>query len=159
VKLRRRRFLGYAIVAAAAVVVLLLVLIALGYLVIPTSPSSPVRITATEYTILEGTNSSGGYWFGPDSLSYPGFNGYPGNFTPGSTFGVPIALYNYDSQNHTVYSVAVNPPFKFVGSNPPLPCVVPAGEDSANFEFTVSVPNSPGASLVLSVTINTVSPA
>jgi hypothetical protein len=157
-KFQRRRILGYAVVAAAAVVALLLVLIALGYLVIPTSPSVPVRITETQYTILEGTNASGKYWFGPDTLSYSGFNGYPGNFTAGSTFGVPIVLINYDSQPHTVYSVSVNSPFKFLSSDPPVPCVVPAGADDAGFEFTVSVPNSPGSSFVLSVTINAVSP-
>lgn len=157
-KRRRSKFLTYAVAAAAGVVVLLLILIAVGYLVLPTKSAATVNITSTHYTILEGTNASGGFWFGPNTLSFADFNGYPTNLTAGSTFGIPFVLWNHDSANHTIYTVTVNAPFTFVSSNPLLPRPIQAGADNANFVFSVKVPNSPGASLALNVTINALIP-
>jgi len=157
-KLRRSRLLEFAVVGATAVVVVLLVLIGIGYLVLPASTVAPVTVSGTRYSILEGTNASGHFWFGPNNLSYPGLNGYPLSVAPGSSFGVPIVLWNHDFVNHTVYSVFVDSPFVYHGSHPAVPIVVPAGEDSANFVFTISAPSDPGASLVLSITINTLNP-
>lgn len=155
----RRRFLGALVLAAAVVVALLLVLISLGYLVLPSASPAPVNIVRTHYTILEGTSASGQYWFGldgnfSDQLTYPDFDGYPANLTPGGTFGVPIVLWNNDTVNHTIYSVGVNAPFVLVRSDPALPIVVPTGVDDASFVFTVRVPNQPGASLGLDLTID-----
>jgi hypothetical protein len=158
-KLRRRRLVSLGVVAATAVVVVLVALIGLGYLVLPQSASAPITISETQWTILEGTNASGGYWFGPNTLSYPGLNGYPLSVAPGSTFGVPIVLWNHDNANHTVYSVLVGLPFTYVRSDPPVPIVVPAGEDSASFEFWVTAPSEPGASLMVTITINALNPS
>lgn len=155
----RRRLLGSLVLAAAVLVALLLVLISLGYLVLPSASPASVNIVRTHYSILEGTSASGQYWFGldgnfSDQLTYPDFDGYPANLPPGGTFGVPIVLWNNDSVNHTIYSVSVNAPFELVRSDPALPIVVPTGVDDASFVFTVRVPNQPGASLGLSVTID-----
>lgn len=147
-----------AIAVAALVVVVLLMLIGLGYIVLPQQTTPPITVTQTRYTILEGTNASGGFWFGPDQLVYPGLNGYPTTVPPGGSFGVPIVLWNHDSANHTVYSVSVASPFTYDGSDPALPIVVPAGEDNANFEFTLTAPSQSGVSLTVNITINALSP-
>lgn len=153
-KFRTPRPLTLAIVAAIGVVVLLVGLIGVGVLVLPSSASPTITISETRYTILEGTNASGGNWFGPDQLSYPGLNGYPTSVPAGSSFGVPIVLWNHDSANHTVYSVSVAPPFTYVRSDPALPISVPAGEDNANFEFTLLAPTGSGGSIAVAITIN-----
>lgn len=163
-RLFRRRLIGYLVIAASALVVILLVLIALGYLVLPSQQPADVNVTQTNYTILEGKAASGKNWFGvilsnanvsfDDQLTFPNFNGYPGHLTPGATFGVDILLWNNDTVDHTVYSVSVNAPFSYVRSDPTLPNLVPANDDNAAYAFTVRAPNQPGASLVLNVTIN-----
>lgn len=153
-KLRRPKLVELGIIAAATLVVVLLGLIGAGYLILPQTTPSPITIVGTQYTILEERNSSGGFWFGPDTLSYPGVNGYPTSVPPGSSFGVPIVLWNHDNASHTIYSVSVQPPFRFGGSDPPVPIPVPAGEDDANFVFTIYAPSDAGASLNLSITIN-----
>jgi len=157
-KLRRRRLLSLAILAATVAVVMLVALIGLGYLRLPQPTTAPISITGTQYTILEGRNSSGGYWFGPSTLDYPGVNGYPTSVSPGATFGLPIVLWNHDSLNHTVYSVLVGSPFTLVRIVPSIPIVVPAGYDDANFEFWVTAPSDPGASFVVTITINALTP-
>ena len=165
----RRRLVGYLVIAAAALVAVLLVLIGLGILVLPSSSPAPVSVTETNYTVLEGKTAYGSYWFGiiesgfnasfTDRLSFPGFNGYPGNLAPGGSFGVDVLLWNNDSTAHTVYSVSVAPPFIYLTSDPTLPIPVPAGADNAAFTFTVRAPNTPGASYALNLTINALNPA
>lgn len=149
--------MSIALIVAAGAVVLLLVLIGLGYLVLPQNPTAPVTITQTRYTILEGKNASGGYWFGPSSLVYPGLNGYPTTVVPGAKFGVPIVMWNYDTANHTVYSISVASPFVYDKSDPGVPILILAGADNANFEFTLTAPNQPGTSAVVNITINALS--
>lgn len=165
----RRRLIGYLVIAAAALVAALLVLITLGYLVLPSAAPAPVRISQTNYTLLEGKDASGAFWFGvieansnvsfTDQLTFPDFNGYPARLAPGGTFGVDLVLWNNDTQNHTVYSVTVNAPFRYLGCDPALPIVVPAGADDAAFVFSVRTPDQPGASLALNLTINALTPS
>lgn len=168
-KFTRRGLIGYLVIVASALVVVLLVLIALGYLVLPSKTPASVNIVQTNYTILEGKGATGVYWFGvigssganvsfDDQLTFPNFNGYPANLSPGSSFGVDVLLWNNDTLNHTVYSVSVNSPFALLGSKPTLPVNVPSRDDNAAFVFTVQTPNQPGASLVLNITINALNP-
>ena len=167
-RLLRRRLIGYLVIAAAALVVVLLLLIALGYLVLPTPSPVPVKVVQTNYTILEGKGASRKYWFGviltnsnvsfSDQPSFPQINGYPGYLTPGEKFGADLVLWNNDTENHTVYSASVNPPFGFFDGDPAFPNVVPAGDDPAGYAFTVVAPNHPVASLVLNVTLNALNP-
>lgn len=182
-KHRRQRLFNIAVAVAAVIVVVLVALIGLGYLVLPHSPPSPITISDTDYTILEGTNSAGAYWFcfaSPSanytngschsgytngdctgstcSLDYPGVNGYPTTVAPGSTFYLPFVIWNIDTHNHTVSSILTGAPFVYVNAETlkgvPLPVVVPAGYDDANFEVWMTAPSDPGASLAISITIN-----
>ncbi len=167
-RLGRRKAIGYAVVAATGLVIVLIVLIGFGYLALPSKSPAPVTIAESQFTILEGKNASGGYWFGfnqanltivnADQYNYSGLNGYPTTVQPGATFGVVVVLWNHDAQNHTVYSVDVSPPFTYVNSDPAIPVSVPAGYDSAGFTFTVQAPNDAGASLTLVMTINALLP-
>jgi hypothetical protein len=179
-KVRRQRLLSLGILVATVVVVVLVALVGLGYLVLPSSTPDPITISGTHYTILEGTNSSGAYWFcfpSPGSsyatgfcekgytagtcaelacnFSYPGVNGYPTTVAPGSTFSVLLVMWNNDTVAHTVSSVVVGPPFTGVRSDPPTPIGIPAGSDDANFEFWITAPSDPGASLAITITIST----
>jgi hypothetical protein len=170
-KLRRQRLISIGILAGAVVVVLLVALIGLGYLVLPQSSPAPITIASTEYTILEGTKASGGYWFWfanssgnytdgncanfQCSVSYPGVNGYPTTIAPGSTFYLPWVLWNKDTVAHNVTSVVIGPPFSLVKTVPPVPVSVPAGYDDANFEFWLTAPSEAGASLAITITIQT----
>jgi hypothetical protein len=169
---RRQRILSLVVFAAAAVVIVLVALIGLGYLVLPKSTPAPITITATQYTILEGTkvtamgywfwfaNSSGNYTDGTCAnqactVSYPGVNGYPTTEAPGSTFYVPWVMWNQDSVAHNVTSVLVGPPFTYVRTDPAPPVAVPAGYDDADFKFFITAPSNAGASVALSITIQT----
>jgi hypothetical protein len=148
------------------VVVALLILVAVGVLVLPgTAGAAPVRVNAVEFTIEQGTNSSGFGWFGQSDFSYTGLaNGYPFTPTAGSPFNVSIYLDNYDSVSHTVYSVTAGAPFTFKGSNPALPATIPPGvagpegPEGVYLEVTFVAPSTPGANLTLFVTINTIPP-
>ena len=174
-KLRRGRLLNWLLVAASILVVVLVALISLGYLVIPGSPAAPITITSTQYTIIEGSNASGCYWFyfpgtgasctydhsywngvcsGREcNLTYPGVNGYPTTVAPGSTFSVLFPMWNRDTSAHNVTAVDVGAPFIWVRANVAIPTPIPAGYDDANFVFYITAPSSPGASLALIFTI------
>ncbi len=157
-KARPARFINLAIVVATATVILLLVLIEAGYLILPQSTPDPITITETHVTIVEGTNASGGFWFGPDNLSYPGVNGYPTTVPSGGTFAYVWGLWNRDNASHWVYSFTIAPPFTLVSVHPAVPIIVKAGTDDAIFTVTILDPSDPGAFLPLSVTINTLNP-
>ena len=155
--LRRSTFWTVAIGTAASVVVVLLVLIGIGVLVLPSSPTAPVRITEVRWTILQGTTTSGIGWFGPSQFNYT-TNGFPTNETPGGSLSLAVTLANFDTQNHTVYSVVAVSPFDVSAVHPTVPRMVPHGDDNALFQVVVTVPNQPGLSLSLQLTIDALGP-
>jgi hypothetical protein len=169
---RRQTILSLVVFAAAAVVIVLVAMIGLGYLVLPKSTPAPITITSTQYTILEGTKVSGaGYWFWfanssgnytdgtcagqTCTLSFPGVNGYPTTEAPGTTFYVVWLMWNQDTVAHNVTSVLVGAPFTYLRTSPPPPVAIPAGNDEANFQFFITAPSDAGASVALSITIQT----
>ena len=147
-------------VAAALFVVALLVLVGLGYLVLPgTPPPAPVTVTSVRFTIVQGTNASGLGWFGPSAFNYSGAaNGYPFTVAAGGTFTISVTLWNHDNQAHTIYSAAAGAPFRVSSTAPSLPVGVAAMEDDALIQIGLVAPSTPGASLVLMVTIDTTPP-
>jgi hypothetical protein len=160
-KLKHRQLWTIAVGVGAIIVVALLVLVALGILVLPGTPA-PAQVTVTEvqFTILQGgANSTGFGWFGQGTFNYSGVvNGYPFTVAPGGSFTVPVTLENFDNNSHVIYSVQAAGAFIFKGSTPTLPATVPALEDDAALIFAFVAPSNPGASLTLSVTINTLPP-
>ncbi len=159
----RRRSLWVILVAVATVIlVVLLALIAVGTLSLPgKAPPPDLRIYQAEFSILQGENSSGLPWFGPN-FTYEGVaNGYPFSLTPGARFTLPLLLYNYDTTNHTIYSMSASPPFSLVASSPGLPRVVAPvdlEDDSGSFDLTLLAPNSPGDNVTLYITIDALAP-
>jgi hypothetical protein len=160
-KIKRRHLWTIAVAIVVVVLVILLALIAEGILVIPgASPPAPVTVSSVQFTLLQGTNQSGYGWFGPSNFSYTGVaNGYPFVVAPGGGFTVPLVLENYDSVNHTLYSVQAATPFTYTGSSPPLPVSVYAHQDDAVLQLSFSAPSSPGESLTLFVTVDFLGPS
>jgi hypothetical protein len=150
----RRRILTIAIGAVSALVIALLVLIAVGYLVLPSTPSKKVTITGVEWTVVQGTTTGGLGWFGPSQFNYSGADGYPVNVTVGGTITIPWSFSTYDTVNHTIYSVVAGSPFAFVQSRPGIPTVIPGGSDDVFLEFVVRAPDTGGFSGELSLTVN-----
>jgi hypothetical protein len=159
--LRRRQIWTIGVAAAVTVLAVLLILIAAGVLVLPgTAAPTPVSVISVQFTILQGTNSSGNPWFGPSMFSYTGLaNGYPFSVAPGGGFSVPVTFENYDDAPHTLYSIDVQSPFLFAGSSPTLPQTLRALQDDAYLLIYVTAPSTAGASLTLFVTINALPPS
>ena len=150
-------------VAIAAVILLVIVvLIALGDLVLPGTPApAPVTIQQVNFTILQGTNSTGANWFGPSHFSYSPVNhtlGYPFQVKAGGGFSIPVVLENFDNATHTIYSVTAGAPFTFITSKPLLPSSLMPLQDSAVLDMNFTAPNSPGSTLVLFVTLDALPP-
>jgi hypothetical protein len=141
----RKRILQLGIVLAAAVVAVLLLLIAFGYLVLPSSPPNQFRVTGVHWTILEGTTPGGLAWFGPSQFNYSGADGYPVEVSVGKTVTIPWSFSSYDTVNHTIYSVVASSPFTVVNCDPSLPAIVPSGTDDALLTVTVQVPGAGGS--------------
>jgi hypothetical protein len=151
-RLRRRTIWTMAIGAVTALVVVLLVLIGLGILIIPGTTPAPYTVSGVVVTIIQGTTSSGGGWFGSSPQNYSSL----GAFAPGSTFVFPWTFSNFDTTSHNITSVTAAPPFSVVSVSPSLPNQVPRGADSARLEITVRVPNDGGGSGVLMLTVSAV---
>ncbi len=160
-KLGRRQKWTLAVLIAVGLLVVLLGLVAAGVLRVPASgPAAPVKIQVVCVTILQGTNATGYPWFGPSPFCMSGI-GYnlPYSSAAGSTVNLPIPILNLDTNNHTLYSVQVGPPFTLQQTLPPLPYEVdsfiynPEGIDGGLMVF-VTLPNSPGLSAGVNVTIN-----
>ena len=161
-KIRRRHLWIICVAVATVILVVLLALIGLGVLVLPGgAPPAPVKIQEVQFSILQGRNSSGLPWFGPN-FTYSGLvNNYPFSVAPGGNFTLPVTIYNYDSVNHTVYSMSPSPPFTFDSSSPSFPWIVQPvakSDDSGNFDLTITAPNSAGDTLTLYITINALPP-
>lgn len=150
----RSRLLGVAVGVAAIVVATLFVLIALGYLALPSTPSPKVSLTGVRWTIVQGTTSSGIGWFGPSQFNYSTADGYPIEIALGGTVSIPWSFSNYDSVNRTIYSVVVAAPFTFVSCHPGLPVSVPSGTDDGFVGITVRAPNGAGQSVELNLTLD-----
>lgn len=158
-KLKRRTIWTIGTVAALGVVAVLLTLIAAGILVLPGASPTPVNVTSVEFYLVQGTNASGNPWFGPSPIIYSGAaNSLPFTVAPGASFSEALSLENFDNAPHTLYSISAAAPFKYVGSSPALPVVVPALEDSALMDMTFTAPSTPGASVVLVATLSLVPP-
>lgn len=151
-RIRRKTLWTIAVAAVTGLVVVLLVLIAIGILVLPATSPAPVTVTEVRWTILEGTTASGLGWFGESQFNYT--NGFPVNETAGGSMTLSVTLTNLDTLNHTIYSVLAMPPFNVSSVQPEVPRVIPHSVDNALFQITVSVPNDPGHSLVLQLTVN-----
>jgi hypothetical protein len=138
-----------------AVLITLLVLIGLGYLTLPKAAPNQITISEVNWTILQGTTSGGMGWFGPSNFTYGHNAGYPRTQTTGTSFGLPWTPQNFDSTSHTVYSVSVgNAGWAVLSSHPALPDSLPPGDDSGEFQFTISVPSGATGTIVLDVTID-----
>lgn len=152
-RLTRGRIIGAATLVATAVVCVLLVLIAIGVLVLPTSPPRPVTVESVEWTIDQGQTAKGTGWFGASEINYTGLNGFPTHVTPGGNLVVTWLFSNFDSHSRTIVNVSVTNGFELRSTSPSLPVMVPAGEDDAYLMVTVIVPNAPGAGLTLGITV------
>ena len=156
---RRGRFLGILIIIAAVVVAALLVLVALGILALPQSSKPTLTVLGGGRWFVQGTNSAGGGWFGPSYINFSKTAlGFPINVTVGGSFTLAIAISNFDTSPHELYSATTNSPFSVDGTSPTLPWPIPAGQDNGIFRFTIGVPNTPGAQLWLNLTINAIPP-
>lgn len=152
---RSRLIWGVLYGVVATILVVLLVLIALGYLVLPSSPPATVTIEKVEWTILQGTTSQGHGWFGNSSFNWSTADGYPVAIKAGTTFELPWSPSNLDTVSHTVYSISVSSPFSCVSSRPALPTSVPPGDgDDGGFNFGISIPGSSSGSYTLEITVN-----
>ncbi len=152
---RRARFLWSLVAAVAGLVVLLVALVGFGYLRLPSAPPPSVTVSQVDWTVLEGTTSTGIGWFGNSSFNYTLAEGFPLAVTAGSSFSVVWTTMNWDSSPHTVSYVAVSSPFTLERSTPGVPITAAAGDDDVGFSFTIGVPSSASGSYVLDVTVNT----
>jgi hypothetical protein len=160
-KLARRQWWTVIVVVAVGLLIVILGLIAAGILVLPpTGPPAPVKISTVCVTWEQGKNASGNYWFGQNNYCYGDLaHNLPYSAAPGSTVVIPVEVLNYDSVSHTIYSAQVAPPFSVASTSPPLPYIVtsinvnPEGIDGGLLVYTV-LPNSPGATLSVNVTVN-----
>jgi hypothetical protein len=119
--------------------------------------AAPFIVTSVQFTILQGANSSGLPWFGPNFTYSGSVNNYPFSVAPGANFTLPVLLYNYDNVNHTVYSMSPSSPFTFVKSTPAFPWIVQPvdrSDDSGTFDLVMQAPRIPGDTLTLFITIN-----
>ncbi len=135
--------------------ILLVALIGLGTLRLPSAPPSSVTVSQVDWTILEGTTSTGHGWFGPGSFNSTVSDGFPLTVAAGGSFVVAWAPVNLDVSPHTVSYASVNAPFTVDGTAPGLPCTVPVGDDPTPFGFTIGVPTSASGAYVLDITLNT----
>ena len=153
----RGRIIGTGVAAASVVVAVLVVFIALGLLVLPSpvpSPApSPVTVQSVHWTIDEGQTSQGLGWLGPNEFNYTGAYGFPYSVGPGKSFVVTWQFMNYDNQSHTIVNVSATNGFAIQDVSPALPAAVPIAEDSGYLMITVVVPNTPGADVVLNLTV------
>lgn len=158
-----RRVLTAAIAAIAAIVVVLLILIAGGVLVLPGHTTSPVTISYLQVRVIEGNTSGGMPWFGVGSAEKNYTDGYPLQVAPGSTFDTTLYFYNYDNVTHTLLTVQASTiPRESVpvtSTTPSLPLPIrpsPASIEGQNFIVYMTIPSTPGATYVLTLTISAV---
>lgn len=160
-KIKRRHVWTIGVAVVAAILVVLLVLIGLGDLQLPgtTSPAQ-VSVTAVQVTFQQGTTADGSGWLGPNTRVLTGAaNGYPFLVAPGGSFSIPLELGNNYTSPVTLYTITAGAPFTFASSLPALPATLKALQDDALLQIFVNAPSSPGASLVLYLTINALPPS
>lgn len=154
----RRRLVFLLVAVAAVIVVVLLLLIALGVLVLPASTPTPVTVTSVTVKIIEGTTATGAPWFGQTQINYTGAEGYPYQIGPGKSWSVPIeSLTNFDSQNHSIYTVTPTSPFVIQKTIPTIPksgLLFLPHEDEYALSIYVTAPNTPGRSYALTLTLD-----
>lgn len=160
---RLRRALTIAIAGVAVLVVVLLILIADGVLVLPGHTSSPVTISYLQVRVIEGNTSAGMPWFGVGSTDKSYYDGYPLQVAPGSTFHAALYFYNYDNVTHSLLSVQASTiPTQAVpvtSTTPSVPLPIPPSPESIegqNFVVYVTIPSTPGATYVLTLTIGAI---
>jgi len=155
-----RRALTVAIAGVAVLVVVLLILIADGVLVLPSHTSAPVTISYLQVRVIEGNTSGGMPWFGVGSADKNYTDGYPLQVAPGGTFHAALFFFNYDNVTHSLHSVqASTAPTQVVNvssTTPSLPLPIPPSPEGQNFIVYVTVPSTPGATYVLTLTISAV---
>jgi|SRR5271157_857010 len=149
----RRRVLNLGLAIGAVVVVILLLLVAFGYLAVPSSSVGQVTLYEIRWTVHQGTTSSGQGWFGPSQFNYSLADGYPVKVAPGETLTIPWAFSNYDVTNHTIIAILVGAPFTFVRTLPALPAVVPSGTDDAFLSVAIRAPSIAGLNITLTMTV------
>ncbi len=89
-----------------------------------------VTIVGLSLRISQGSTVDGAPWFGISGVNLTGPNsGYPIQVSSGATFSVSVILVNYDSYNHSLYSVSLDRPLLVRSTVPALPAPVDAGED------------------------------
>jgi hypothetical protein len=146
-------------VVVTVILISLLVLIGLGYLTLPKSAPANVTVTEVQFTVVQGTTSSGSGWFGPSTFVYGNNAGFPRTEPAGQSFGLPWAPQNFDTTPHTIYTVSVgNPGFCIASTHPALPDSVPPGDDGGQFEFSISIPSSASGTLSIEITIDALNP-
>lgn len=140
---------------ALGVLVFLLVLIGIGDLRLPGSSSPSVTVTEVKWTIEQGTNKGGLGWFGKGEFNYTNATGWMAPTYPaGSRFTVSWSIANYDTVNHTIYSVSLGSPFLLAGTRLPLPMNVNVGDDGNVLELYVTTPSSTSGAFALNITVN-----
>ena len=127
-------------------------LIALGFLALPSNPGHTVTITEVRWSIVQGTTADGTGWFGPSQFNYTD-NGWPAQVPSGGRIDIPWSFSNYDASNRTVYAVQSSSPFTVVSSQPALPVSIPGGSDDALIEFEVQVPGGGSLTTALNISI------
>jgi len=150
----RRRIIGLTVVVVAAVIVLL-VSFGLGWISLP---GSQLTISSVHWTVEQGTTPSGSGWFGPSEFNFTAANGYPKQVAAGGQFTVTWLFENFDSANHTIYSILAGSPFIIRSASPTLPALIPGGSDSAEIQLTVGTPTGAGSSWVLDLTVDALTP-
>lgn len=162
-----RRGILIAVIVMAVVVVVLVALVAENVLVIPGNPSGPVTVSYVHLIIEEGniSGSSGGPWFsGPWFLNYSTSEGFPLQVGAGDTFTIVWEnIINFDSVNHTVYSVTASSsagshPFTIANTVPALPHHYLYDSEGGNLAITVTVPKTPGTTYPVNVFVNALTP-
>lgn len=160
-RLTRRQWVWTALFAVAlAVLVFLLVLIGVGYLRLPSTSSTgaQVTVTAVDWTIEQGTNGHGIGWFGKSQFNYTGATGwFPPTFAAGSELQVSWSISNFDTVNHTVYTVTAGAPFSVARTLPVLPMNVNVGDDGNTLGVWVTTSSSTSGSYVLDLTVDALS--
>jgi hypothetical protein len=153
-----RRFITIAVVVVAIVVVVLVGLVAGGVLVLPSNSPAPVTISSVHLVIQEG-NTSSVPWFGPWSINYTANEGFPLEVPSGETWSVVWAnFFNFDSVNHTIYSVTPSHPFTIAYTLPALPHIVAAASEGSNLGIYVAAPSTPGATYAVTLVVDTLRP-
>ena len=162
-----RRGITIAVIVAAIVVVVLVALVADNILVLPGSSPAPVTISYVHLIIEEGNVSgpSQGTWFGgPWFLNYSTTEGFPIQVASGGTFNIVWEnIINFDTVNHTIYSVtAYSPgnghPFTIANTVPALPQHYIADREGGNLAMYVTVPTTPGKTYAVTLVVDALSP-